>query len=99
MIDAWGGWSLFQELLVALRTIGDRHGASVAAAALRWVLDRPAVAGAIVGVRLGVTEHRQDSARALSLRLDADDAATLERVLARANDLSRIIGDCGDEYR
>ena len=99
MIDAWGGWSLFQELLVALRTIGDRHGASVAAAALRWVLDRPAVAGAIVGVRLGVTEHRQDSARALSLRLDADDAARLERVLARANDLSRIIGDCGDEYR
>ena len=99
MIDAWGGWALFQELLVALRAIGDRHGASVAAVAVRWVLDRPAVAGAIVGVRLGVTEHRADSARALTLRLDADDAARLERVLARANDLSRIIGDCGDEYR
>jgi aryl-alcohol dehydrogenase-like predicted oxidoreductase len=99
MIDAWGGWALFQELLAALRAIGDRHGASVAAVAVRWVLDRLAVAGAIVGVRLGVTEHRADSARALTLRLDGEDAATLQRVLARANDLSRIIGDCGDEYR
>jgi aryl-alcohol dehydrogenase-like predicted oxidoreductase len=99
MIDAWGGWALFQDLLVALRSIADRHGASIAAVAVRWVLDRPAVAGAIVGVRLGVTEHRADSARALALRLDGEDAAALEPVLARGNDLFRIIGDCGDEYR
>jgi aryl-alcohol dehydrogenase-like predicted oxidoreductase len=99
MIDAWGGWQLFQELLTVLRAVADRHASTIASVAVRWVLDQPAVAGAIVGVRLGVTEHRADSARALALRLDAEDAAALEPVLARGNDLFRIIGDCGDEYR
>jgi aryl-alcohol dehydrogenase-like predicted oxidoreductase len=99
MIDAWGGWELFQELLTVLRSIGDRHGASIAAVALRWVLDRPAVAGAIVGVRLGVSEHRGDGVRALGLGLDAEDTARLATVLGRSRDLFRIIGDCGDEYR
>ena len=99
MIDAWGGWGLFQEVLTVLRSIGDRHGASIAAVALRWVLDRPAVAGVIVGVRLGVSEHRADGARALALGLDAEDAGRLATVLERGHDLFRIIGDCGDEYR
>jgi aryl-alcohol dehydrogenase-like predicted oxidoreductase len=99
MIDAWGGWELFQALLAACRSIADRHDASIAAVALRWVLDRPAVAGAIVGVRLGVAEHRGDSARALQLALDAEDARRLDTVLRRGRDLFRIIGDCGDEYR
>src|SRR5712692_5070283 len=26
MIDAWGGWTLFQELLAALKRIADKHG-------------------------------------------------------------------------
>ncbi len=30
MIDAWGGWALFQELLAALKQIADKHGASIA---------------------------------------------------------------------
>jgi aryl-alcohol dehydrogenase-like predicted oxidoreductase len=99
MIDAWGGWELFQDLLRALRDIADRHGASIASVALRWVLDRPAVAGAILGVRLGVSEHRADSAQALGLSIDADDHGRLESVFGRARDLFRIIGDCGAEYR
>src|SRR5207249_11580675 len=52
MIDAWGGWSLFQELLAALKGVADRHGASIANIGARYVLDRPAVAGIIVGARL-----------------------------------------------
>src|SRR5438477_11998158 len=30
MIDAWGGWILFQELLAALKRLADKHGASIA---------------------------------------------------------------------
>ena len=30
MIDAWGGWTLFQELLAVLKQIGDKHGVSLA---------------------------------------------------------------------
>src|SRR5215469_1459360 len=29
MIDAWGGWALFQELLAALQNVADRHGVGI----------------------------------------------------------------------
>ncbi len=99
MIDAWGGWSLFQELLAALKSVADRHGVGIANVGVRYVLDRPAVAGVIVGARLGLAEHIADNARTFSLALDADDLATIEPVLAKSRDLMRVIGDCGDEYR
>lgn len=99
MIDAWGGWSLFQELLVALKRIADRHGVGIAAVGLRTVLDRPAVAGVIVGARLGLAEHTAANACAFDLALDAADLAAIEPVLAKSRDLMRLIGDCGDEYR
>jgi aryl-alcohol dehydrogenase-like predicted oxidoreductase len=99
MIDAWGGWALFQELLTALKPIADRHDAGIANIALRYVLDRPAVAGVIVGARLGVVEHLADNARTFEIALDAADHAALAPVLAKSRDLMRVIGDCGDEYR
>jgi aryl-alcohol dehydrogenase-like predicted oxidoreductase len=99
MIDVWGGWPLFQELLAALKRIADRHGASVANIGTRYVLDRPSVAGVIIGARLGVAEHLADNASTFDLALDADDLAMLDPVLARSRDLMTAIGDCGDEYR
>jgi hypothetical protein len=33
------------------------------------------------------------------VRLDADDLAKIEAVLAKSRDLMTLIGDCGDEYR
>jgi aryl-alcohol dehydrogenase-like predicted oxidoreductase len=99
MIDAWGGWALFQELLAALKRIADRHAVSVANIGTRYVLDRPAVAGVIVGARLGLSQHIADNARAFNVVLDADDLAVIEPVLAKSRDLLRLIGDCGDEYR
>jgi ATP phosphoribosyltransferase len=63
------------------------------------VLDRPAVAGVIVGARLGLAEHIADNTSTFGLALDADDLATIEPVLAKSRDLMRVIGDCGDEYR
>jgi aryl-alcohol dehydrogenase-like predicted oxidoreductase len=99
MIDAWGGWSLFQELLAVLKRLADRHGVGIANVGMRYVLDRPAVAGVIVGARLGVTQHIADNARTFGFALDADDLAAIEPVLAKSRDLMQVIGDCGDEYR
>jgi aryl-alcohol dehydrogenase-like predicted oxidoreductase len=99
MIDAWGGWSLFQELLAVLKRVADRRGVGIANVGLRYVLDRPAVAGAIVGARLGVSQHIADNARTFGFALDADDLAAIEPVLAKSRDLMALIGDCGDEYR
>lgn len=99
MIDAWGGWGLFQELLQAVHQIAGRHGVSIANVAVRAILDRPAVAGVIIGVRLGVAEHRAENARVFSFQLDAADWVQLDAVHARSRDLFKLIGDCGDEYR
>ncbi|HEY8872350.1 MAG TPA: aldo/keto reductase [Stellaceae bacterium] len=99
MIDAWGGWSLFQELLAALKQIADKHGVGIANVGTRYVLDRPAVAGVIVGARLGLAEHIADNTRTFGFALDAADHAAIEPVLAKSRDLMQLIGDCGDEYR
>ncbi|MGD9615514.1 MAG: aldo/keto reductase [Alphaproteobacteria bacterium] len=99
MIDAWGGWALFQELLAVLARIAGKHRVGLAAVAIRYILDRTAVAGSIVGARLGVAEHITENARAFDVALDAEDEASLAPILAKGRDLMRTIGDCGDEYR
>mgnify|MGYP003316135672 CR=1 FL=1 len=42
-VPLFGGWSLLQELLRALRGVADRHGTTIAAVATRWVLSQEAV--------------------------------------------------------
>ena len=100
MIDLWGGWKLFQELLSILKNIGQQHGgASIANVATRYILDKPAVAGVIIGARLGIAEHRADNARTFNLSLTDNDNRAIETVCQKSNDLFERIGDCGDEYR
>ncbi|HVH73379.1 MAG TPA: aldo/keto reductase [Stellaceae bacterium] len=99
MIDTWGGWALFQELLAALKSIADKHRVAIANVGIRYVLDQRAVAGVIVGARLGIAEHIEQNARSFGFALDAEDLARIEAVAARSHDLMRAIGDCGDEYR
>jgi aryl-alcohol dehydrogenase-like predicted oxidoreductase len=99
MIDAWGGWPLFQELLAVLKEIADKHRVSIANVGVRYILDRPAVAGAIIGARLGASQHIAENTRVFGFGLDAGDVAMIEPILAKSRDLTQIIGDCGDEYR
>ncbi len=99
MIDAWGGWQLFQELLVTLKEIADKYGVSIANVAVRYILDKPAVGGVIVGARLGVSEHIENNAKVFSFSLNQEDCDRIEQVSQKSRDLYKIIGDCGDEYR
>ncbi|KAG9332423.1 hypothetical protein JZ751_014521 [Albula glossodonta] len=101
MVDLWGGWGLFQELLSALDVVAGRHGCSIANVATKYVLDRPAVGGVIVGCRLGVAgaEHIQDNLRSLNVSITPEDLSAIDHVLHRSRDLMCAIGDCGDEYR
>ncbi len=99
MIDAWGGWGLFQELLATLRPIAGKHGVSISNVAVRYILDRPAVAGVIIGVRLGLSDNREETTRTFDFGLDTDDLSQIEEVLSKSRDLFSLIGDCGDEYR
>ena len=99
MIDAWGGWTLFQELLAVLKQTADKHRVSIANVGVRYILDRPAVSGVIVGARLGVAQHIAENTRVFGFALDAGDLAMIETILAKSRDLTQVIGDCGDEYR
>jgi len=99
MIDTWGGWELFQELLSTLDVIAKRHGVSIANIAARYILDKPAVAGVIIGARLGIANHLDDNARVFDFSLDKDDNGRIEEVCEKSNNLFETIGDCGDEYR
>lgn len=82
IIDEFGPWGLFQELLSALKAVGDRHGVSLSAVATRWVLDQPQVAAAIVGARYA--RHLPKTMQVFDVALDAEDRALIGAVLARA---------------
>ncbi len=95
-MQAAGGWDALQRVLSVTSQIAKKHNVSMANVACRHILDFPAVAGVIIGARLGEREHIEDNARLASLRFDAEDRTALRDVLAT---LTPIPGDCGDEYR
>ena len=99
MIVRWGGWELFQELLQTLLEISKKHDCSIANVATSFILQKPTVAGVIIGARLGLSEHRQDNSRVFDVRLDSEDNSIINSVTQKSKDLFEIIGDCGDEYR
>ena len=90
IIDEFGGWAAFQALLRALKSIGERHGVSIATVATRWVLDRPGVAAAIIGARYA--DRLADTVSVFGLRLDAADHAQLKPILDASP------GPAGDAY-
>ena len=52
-MDAWGGWNLFQELLLTLNRVAQKYNVSIANIATKYVLNKSAaVAGVIIGTRL-----------------------------------------------
>ena len=135
MVDAWGGWSLFQTLLQTLKKVSLKHGVPIATVAVRYILnqvsilhqaglkifhvvicsiqqlmasdimifffglEQTSVAGSMVGVRLGLSEHIKDTNSIFSLELDEEDMNSITEVSKKGRNLMDIIGDCGDEYR
>lgn len=51
IIDEFGGYDLFQELLKTLRTIANKYDVGIAEVASKYVLQKPMVASVIVGAR------------------------------------------------
>jgi len=83
IIDEFGSWDKFQNLLRTLKMIGDRHGVSLAAIASRYVLDQPQVAAAIVGARYA--RHLPMTLEIFNVTLDDQDRAALDHILQKAN--------------
>lgn len=90
IIDEFGGWTLFQELLAVLDAIAGRHGADIATVASAAVLARSGVAAVIVGARNRA--HLDANLRISSLKLSEEDRQAIAAVLARSRMLE------GDVY-
>ncbi len=95
-IDAAGGWGKFQSLLKSLDSIAKKYNVSIANIASKYMLDQPAVAGVIIGARLGKSEHIMENEKLFSFQLDKESNDLIARSISG---LTMIPGDCGDEYR
>jgi len=90
IVDDFGGWDLFQQLLRVLKAVGDRHGVYVATIASAWVLQQPQVAAVIVGARNQA--HALANAAIMDVQLSPDDKAVIGAVIAQSPGLE------GDVY-
>lgn len=90
IIDEYGGWDRFQRLLQTLADVARRHRATISSVALGWVLDRPQVAGVIVGARHA--RHLDDLRRVSDVRFTEADREQIDAALAEST------GPAGDVY-
>jgi aryl-alcohol dehydrogenase-like predicted oxidoreductase len=90
IIDDFGGWDLFQELLATLGRIAGKHRCDMATVASRAVLDWDQVSAVIVGATNAA--HLGSNRKIAELRLDDADVAAIQSVLSRRR------GPDGDVY-
>jgi aryl-alcohol dehydrogenase-like predicted oxidoreductase len=89
IIEDFGGWKLFQELLRTLDKVAKKYNTSIANISSRYILDKPNVAGVIVGARN--SSHLQDTSNLFNFEFDQDDIEVINKVLSQAFELE---GDC-----
>lgn len=89
ILEDFGGWGLFQELLVALRQIGERLGVGPGEVALRWTLDQPGIDGCIVGATS--TRNLARNQKVFDIALSDADRAQLAAICDRRTGPQ---GDC-----
>ena len=90
IIDDFGGWPLFRELLAVLKRIADKHKTSIANIAMRAMLDKPAVASVIIGAVN--RSHLADHLEVARVKLDNADRAAIAAVTGKSK------GPDGDTY-
>ena len=90
IVDDFGGWALFQEMLHALKAVGERHGVDIATVASAWVLRQPLVAAVIVGARN--QRHALANAAIMDVALTDANLAAIQTVIDRSH------GPVGDVY-
>ncbi len=90
IIDDFGGWGLFQDLLRTLRAVADRHDADIATIASAAMLSQPSVAAVIVGARSRA--HLPSNLAISDIDLTERDQQEIAAVLARAHQIG------GDVY-
>mmetsp|Transcript_13859 Transcript_13859/g.34859 ORF Transcript_13859/g.34859 Transcript_13859/m.34859 type:complete len:408 (+) Transcript_13859:190-1413(+) len=94
VISQLGGWNWFQELLRTLHDIAESKNTTLANVASKWVLDKPQVAGILIGARNA--SHVSDMAHVNEITLGASDLEAINAVLDKGKQAK---GDCYDWER
>ncbi len=82
IIDEFGGYALFQKALSFLHEIAQKYKVGVAEIAAKYVLQKPSVAGVIVGARNA--RHLKNLLKLEHFELDADDLKIIDVVVEKA---------------
>jgi aryl-alcohol dehydrogenase-like predicted oxidoreductase len=90
IINEFGGWELYQQLLHTLERIARKYNASITNVATRYILERPGVGALIIGARNA--SHLRDNLRIFSFNLDEDDYQNINKVISQRN------GPVGDAF-
>jgi aryl-alcohol dehydrogenase-like predicted oxidoreductase len=77
IVDEFGGWEAYQQLLAELASIASGQGVDASAIALRFVLDQPGVAAAIFGFTS--LARARECLRALEIELTPEDHVRIRR--------------------
>jgi aryl-alcohol dehydrogenase-like predicted oxidoreductase len=90
IMEEFGGFALFQEMLKTLKKIGNKHETSITNIATKYILQKPQVGGVIIGARN--TNNLNDNLRVFDFQLDQEDVGAIETIIDRSQ------GPKGDIY-
>jgi aryl-alcohol dehydrogenase-like predicted oxidoreductase len=90
IIDDFGGWDLFQELLKLLASIAKNHATDIASISSAWSLQRPGVKAVIVGARN--PHHLERNLEISSIIFSQEELTAIDRLLAQST------GPSGEVY-
>jgi aryl-alcohol dehydrogenase-like predicted oxidoreductase len=91
IIDDFGGWDLFQELLALLDSIAKSHQTDIASISSAWSLGRPGVKAVIVGARN--LDHLERNLGIPNIKFTKDELSAIDQLLAQSK------GPEGDVYQ
>jgi aryl-alcohol dehydrogenase-like predicted oxidoreductase len=81
IIDDFGGWEAYQELLELLKEISVRHDCKIANISTAYILQKDAVGAAIIGTRS--SRHIESNAKTLAVTLEKEDIRAIDSFIAR----------------
>lgn len=83
IIEEYGGWELFQEILLSLSRIAGKYDVGIAEVATQFILQKPCVGGVIIGVRN--TNHLEKIKKLRFFALDKGDIKEIQDVIERGD--------------
>lgn len=91
IIDEFGGWDLFQELLARLAQIAESHRSDIGTISSNYILSRPAVSGVIVGARNIL--HLPSNVSIPEIELTQEELDSLKEIMERSEGPSGPVYD------